>query len=545
MSRKLKKNGFVEGTLIAYLCIVLTKLLGAFYIIPFYSIIGETGGFIYSCTYSIYNLVYNISTSGIPIAMSILIAEYNTKGMYAAKTKLYRTGLAIIGVISAAVFIFLQLFANDVGRFFMDTMEDTSAVSVADIASGVRAVSVCILIVPFLSIKRGYLQGHKLISVSSISQVAEQIVRIAIVLLGSYITVTLMGMHVVVGIDIALLGAAAGAIAALVYMMLCERRADIKKTGGDIAPPTKLLIKRILACSIPVVIVAVSTNLIEIADAKFVISGLKTLGYSDEDTQLISSIISSLGPRICALITSLTFGLTASLIPAMSSHFAKGEITLANQKLNRALNMIIYISVPLAIGIALLSSPVYQLFYGLNDYGPFMLKFLVVISVITSVKDVLGMAMQGMGKTTTVIISTLSGIAANLCIAYPLTIAFGNTGLPGYLGVMLAMFIGHGINIVIIMITLHQKSGFNYKSVWSMMIRSIVPNIGMIAVVLLLGMFIPIPATRGIVQIIYLAIYGIAGAAVYFALSYVFGGMQMVFGDNILSTVKNKLLRKN
>ena len=77
------------------------------------------------------------------------------------------------------------------------------------------------------------------------------------------------------------------------------------------------------------------------------------------------------------------------------------------------------------------------------------------------------------------------------------------------------------------------------------MIRSIVPNIGMIAVVLLLGMFIPIPATRGIVQIIYLAIYGIAGAAVYFALSYVFGGMQMVFGDNILSTVKNKLLRKH
>ena len=41
MNKKIKRNGFVEGTMIAYAAIVLSKLIGAFYSIPFYAIIGE------------------------------------------------------------------------------------------------------------------------------------------------------------------------------------------------------------------------------------------------------------------------------------------------------------------------------------------------------------------------------------------------------------------------------------------------------------------------------------------------------------------------
>ena len=45
---KLKKNGFVDGTLLSYASIVFTKLLGLFYIIPFTALIGEDGMVIYS-----------------------------------------------------------------------------------------------------------------------------------------------------------------------------------------------------------------------------------------------------------------------------------------------------------------------------------------------------------------------------------------------------------------------------------------------------------------------------------------------------------------
>ena len=44
MSKKIKKDTFVQGTMIAYLAIIITKVMGALYSIPFYAIIGEEGG---------------------------------------------------------------------------------------------------------------------------------------------------------------------------------------------------------------------------------------------------------------------------------------------------------------------------------------------------------------------------------------------------------------------------------------------------------------------------------------------------------------------
>ena len=52
----MKKNSFLQGTLIASFAIIFIKILGALYVIPFYKIIGEQGGSLYSYAYNIYNL---------------------------------------------------------------------------------------------------------------------------------------------------------------------------------------------------------------------------------------------------------------------------------------------------------------------------------------------------------------------------------------------------------------------------------------------------------------------------------------------------------
>ena len=119
MNKKIKRNGFVEGTMIAYAAIVLSKLIGAFYSIPFYAIIGERGGVVYSCAYNIYNLFLTISTSGIPTAISIIISEYNSLKMFAAKEKTQKTARNTVFIISLAAFIVLFLSAPFIGRFFL------------------------------------------------------------------------------------------------------------------------------------------------------------------------------------------------------------------------------------------------------------------------------------------------------------------------------------------------------------------------------------------------------------------------------------------
>ena len=50
----LKKNSFVEGTIVATLSIFLVKLLGMLYVIPFYEMISVKGSALYSYAYNIY-----------------------------------------------------------------------------------------------------------------------------------------------------------------------------------------------------------------------------------------------------------------------------------------------------------------------------------------------------------------------------------------------------------------------------------------------------------------------------------------------------------
>ena len=103
----MKKNSFIEGTILAYIAILLTKIIGAIYVIPFYKIIGESGGVLYSYAYNAYNLFLNISTSGIPTAVSIIIAEYSALKLFNEREYTFKVANKLISIISFIAFIIM------------------------------------------------------------------------------------------------------------------------------------------------------------------------------------------------------------------------------------------------------------------------------------------------------------------------------------------------------------------------------------------------------------------------------------------------------
>ena len=70
----------MKGAFIATFGVVITKIIGILYVIPFYKIIGEQGGALYGYAYNIYSIFLGISTAGIPLAISKITSEYNTLG---------------------------------------------------------------------------------------------------------------------------------------------------------------------------------------------------------------------------------------------------------------------------------------------------------------------------------------------------------------------------------------------------------------------------------------------------------------------------------
>ena len=106
--KKLRKNNFLEGAFIATFCIVLTKIIGIIYVIPFYRIIGEQGGTLYGYAYTIYNIFLTISSVGIPLAISKLTSEYTTLEMFDKRNRTYKISTKIIMTFSC-VFLILKM----------------------------------------------------------------------------------------------------------------------------------------------------------------------------------------------------------------------------------------------------------------------------------------------------------------------------------------------------------------------------------------------------------------------------------------------------
>ena len=213
----MKKSGFLEGTIIATLAIVITKIMGMLYVIPFYNMVGEQGSALYAYAYNIYIIFLDISSAGIPIAISKIIKEYNTLKMYDAKMRAYKIGKKIITFLSVSVFLVLFIFAPLIAKLILGDLSGGNTIE--DVSFVIRAVSFAILVIPYLSVSKGFLQGHNIINISSISQVIEQIVRIAVILGGSYLALNIFNLSLRTTIGIAVFGACAGGLGAVLYII--------------------------------------------------------------------------------------------------------------------------------------------------------------------------------------------------------------------------------------------------------------------------------------------------------------------------------------
>lgn len=537
----MKKNTFIEGTLIASIAIIITKILGVLYVIPFYSIIGEDGGVLYSYAYNIYNLFLNISTAGIPTAISMIISEYTALKMFDAKDRAYKIGKRIIFIISFIAFLILMIFANSFAGYYIKGI--TGGNTIEDIALVIRAISLCLLITPFLSVIRGYLQGNKFIAPTSISQVIEQVIRIIIILVGSYLAINILHQEVKIGVAIALTGAFLGGLFAYLYLKIKvnKNKQLFEKTNKKDNITNKEITKKIITYCIPLIIISIVNNIYDLIDMKLIIKGLYKIGYSAKTSELISSIIYTWGPKICMIIMAIAMGLTTSLIPHMVSSYTNNDIKETNRKFNQAISTMIITCLPMAIGLAFLSKNIYFIFYGESIYGTSILKCLAIYTIFSGTLLVINTALQSLQKFKIIYINTIAGLLVNTILDIPMILLLNKIGINPYYGTILASMIGCTTSYIIVLTYLKKNLNFNYKLIINTIIKSIIPTLSMIVILLTLKLIMPINNTLNLLFIIKIIIYITLGALTYLIISYYNKNLENVFSKEYIDKILYKL----
>lgn len=540
---EMKKSSFIEGTFIATLAIIIVKIMGMLYVIPFYAIIGIEGSALYAYAYNIYNIFLDISTIGFPIAMSKITNEYNTLKMMDAKQRAYKIAINIMRFMSIAIFIILFIFAKGIATLIISDLSGGNTIE--DVTTAIRFVSLAILVIPYLSVTKGYLQGHKIINIPSIGNILEQVIRIVIVLAGSFVVVKLLNKGYALGVDIALLGAFFGGLASYAYIKIKMSKNKEELGLDDKVKKDKItnkeITKKIISYAIPFIIINTVSSFYNFVDMLLVLRTMEHLGFDAVTVEFIATSISTWASKINMIIVSIAMGMTISLIPSIVEAYTLKKWKDVERRINSSLKMIIFVSLPMAVGLSFLAPSVWSVFYGQNVIGASILSLSVFVAVALNIYMVTSSIVQGLNKFKTVYIASITGFVVNAALDVPLMLLCNSVNVPAYLGALISSIIGYLSASIIALYIIKKEHKINYKETFKSITKILVPLASMMLVLVLLSLAIKVDLSSRLSCIIYIAINSIIGGLVYIYVSSKMGLLKDIIGQNMIDKIKKKL----
>lgn len=541
---KLKKNSFIQGAFIATLGIVISKILGIIYVIPFYAIIGDQGGALYGYAYNIYSIFLGISQAGLPLAMSKLISEYNTLGYYETKEKIYKVGKNFLNILGVICFLILFIFAPQIADLIIGGVTDGN--SPEDIIFVIRIISTAILVVPILSVSRGYLQGHKFITPTPVSQIIEQIVRVLIIVIGSYLMLRVFNFPLRTAVGCAVFAATVGAICSYLYIYIKIKKNKeqfiVKSVKKEPNLSTKKILKMLIIYAIPFVMIDLFRSIYNSVDVITLVKSLvNNFEYHTKDAETVMSVISTWGLKLNMIIISVVSGIMTSLIPNLTSSFVSGDMKDVNRKINQTLQIILCISLPMTIGLSFITTPVWNVFYGMSTYGEITYRYLVFVAFATTLFTATTTIMQLLKEYKMVFFTLIVGLLIKSTLNIPLMYLFNNLGIYPFYGAITATILGFVTSAIISTIHIKRKFNIDYKTTMLEAKNIIFGVILMLAVMFATTYIIPLKVEGRLLSFVIAVIYALIGGTVYLIYTYKTKTLENVFGKKFLNKITNKL----
>ena len=540
--KTMKKNSFVMGAFITTLGIVISKVFGIIYVIPFHSVIGEQGGALYGYAYTIYSLFMSLATAGIPLAISKIVSEYQTLGYYNAKKRAFIIGKKIALLLGAICFLILILFAPILAKLILGDLVGGNTIQ--DVTFVIRVISVAILIVPVLSIYRGYFEGHRFMSPPSVSQVLEQIVRVLIIVFGSYLTLKVFNLSLTSAVGVALFGATVGAFASYIYLVnkKLKNKKKFNEKVRNVNEPIitdKVIFKKLVIYAVPFIMIDIFKSLYNYVDMLTVVKGLVNFAnYSVNDAETIMSMISTWGSKFNMIILSVSTGVVVSLIPNLTQSVVEKDKSGINKKINQALSILLFLMIPMTVGLSFLSEPVWTVFYGVSKYGPSVLSFFIFVGLIMGLFTASISIVQVLKDYKSVFISLVAGVLLKILLNNSLMISFSQLGLPAYYGVISASIIAYFVSFIICLIVLRMKYKVDYENTVKNFMDTLCGSMLMVVVLFLMKFIIPTSSFSRVGSLLIVVVYALVGMVVYMLFMMKIGAIKNIFGNKFKNILK-------
>ncbi len=526
MSRRAKQS-LIAGALTSSAGVFLAKALGLLYVVPFVYMAGEDYS-LYSKAYSLYDILLNLSTAGLPFAVASLVAKYSSRGDYKT-TLLVRKMATSILMFSGFFMAMLLIFFS---RSYAEAVSaaGTSYETITKFQNVLIILALSVFLVPILGSYRGFYQGLKEMRSYGFSQVLEQFVRVGLLLGVGALFVYILGFDSVWAVYAAIFATGISALFTILYFksrdrVIYKEIKELARQQESKAEKQDIIIKELFTFGIPFFLVAILGNSMIIVNSTFFENSLN--GVSAELAANLNGIIHLKVNKLTSIPQVLAIGFSAGLVPYITESFEKQDKLGLKRGVYDCLNTVLYIAMPLCFCLFALAKPIYYIMYGAIDlsYGTTALAYSSFLAFTGTIAPITSNVMLSLRLRKAVIMVLILSFVVKLVTFFPLM------EYTGYTGAITSSVVSGLVVIAVNCWIISTKFKVSFAPVIKNFLKMIIALVAMNGAFVLLSLISPLHFTYNnwLFTFFQLAVYGIVGVITYFLSSISLGFFQSVF----------------
>lgn len=366
---------------------MLTRLLGA------------EGIGLYQIAYSFFGIAIMIITGGLPTVLALFTVNNPAMGWKAFRN------LCVYMVLIGAVFsLMVYMNASPISTFLGNEK----------LTQALRSLAPAILVVPLLQLLRGYMQGMERYGVISFSEMAEQLIRVALML----ILVVLFlpnGMEAALGAGI--VGTTAGALAAFFILSVYNAK-DVQFRSIPVqAQRNDKYMGYFIRTSLMIGFTRMLVPASDFIDSILIPRRLQVAGHTVAESIAMYGVMTGMALVIAYVPTLLTASLSHTITMKIAAHFQQGQLTKYNRYIEDVMKLAWTWGLISGVFLFHFAEPLSSIIFGTSDAAD-LLRYVSAIPLIVGIRELTTSMLWAQGRRNTPLTGLIVGIVVSIMLLY-------------------------------------------------------------------------------------------------------------------------------
>jgi stage V sporulation protein B len=487
----MKKHSLIKGTIILGLAAIFARFLGLFFRIPIQALIKDEGMGYYQMSYPLY-MTFVAVASGVPIAMSKLIAEMNAKNDREGVGQVLRQTLFFMLILGSVVTMLMIMFARPIISILKWDPKSYYAFSVIAIAP---------IFVSIMCTFRGFFQGLQNVRPTAISQIVEQVGRVVAGVLFAYLLFP-KGIEYAAGG--AALGTLVGAVMGSIYLVLTyfkvKRELPVRKVSRH-----KYILADLGKAALPISLGAAVGTIMSLIDSILVPQQLLKAGFTQTQSAVMYGQLTGKVFTLMNVPLALSVALCASLVPIIAEAFYLGRREELIRRIDMAVKLSNVISIPSSLGMFFMAYPIMHLVFLKDAAGYEILQYISISIPFIILTQTSTAILQSVGDYMKPVYNLALGCIVKIIVTYVL-VSFSFVNI---YGAVIGTILGYVTSCLLNMYVLKKNLNIKINHVDAFVKPTIAAIIMIIAVVFSYANVYNYTMSRGLSCIISILIGGI------------------------------------